>query len=1110
MKKIIALFVLHFLSAQLWAQEVPTMTVGGSKLDIHSMDVNVEVVGNVSSITYDMVFKNPMSSNTMAKVDFSIKDGQTLAGFATDVNGILTSAFSVEDKQNKVARGIVRKGDKPFIVTEIVKNKFIVQLEDVPASGKQRVVVRVYEELAMNKMAHSLLIPLSTTSQVDTFSSKVAVVSKGGIPMAKISNLGNLEFTKNKEIMLGKLTKKDVKLTGELLLNISLLEESQTAAFSDGHAYVYKTFNKPDREKPAPRTIDLYWDTSYSMKNRELDKELAFLNAYFQKYNNTSVTLIKFSNEIVSTESFKISGGNWNSLKEALENTIYDGGTSFNKLFEGSGSSEILMFSDGMKNMGRLQEKTNRDLFIIGSTVDTDHKGLRQLAAMSDGKYINLNALSIQEAMKFATTQSYKYLGFNTTRGVKGIDSYPNHNVQVGNDFSATFKNLTPADQITLHFGYGKEVVDYYQVLLSGNATDTNLAKGAFGIKQLNALNNSGESQIDAVVSTAKTYGLNSNETSFKVLRSAWDYVSYDVLPPFQYAAQYRSILNQNSGKVVVQNASTITGDVLEGNDAVRVITGQLTYENGEGIPGATVMIKNTSNGVATDEDGFYSIEAQTGDILVYSTMGYGDQEARIKLSPVMNIAFGYDEDADSDSSETTLGPVVITGQNIKKSEKSIGYAVDKIDKENFEQKSTGDVSRLLDGKSAGVQIVQTSGMSGSGTNVIVRNYSSIGGNNQALFIVDGVPFSNDTNATGGAFAALNGSSRAMDLDPNNIESVSVLKGLAATTLYGSLGRNGVVLITTKTGSSAPLGDERSNALVYSYDVNLKLLETKLKTSYIKTLSKITSVDEAYEVYLQQREKFSEYSAYFIDVFEFFRDKDEAIASRILSNVAEVDYEEHEQLRALAYKLEELSQYDNAIEVYEQIVRLRPADVQALRDLGLAYQETEQHEKAIIALEKANEILLSEEIDDDNLFTMFNREYNNVKRIAKAPEHEYVKTYNDLRIVVEWNNSNADLKLRVIDPKLEECSFENEKTILGGTLLESASLGSGPGEFTIKNAVKGDYYLHVDYSNKAIEIPTFVKVSVYKNFGSTEEKKNVKVIRLDRSYKNEMLTKVSF
>ena len=150
---------------------------------------------------------------------------------------------------------------------------------------------------------------------------------------------------------------------------------------------------------------------------------------------------------------------------------------------------------------------------------------------------------------------------------------------------------------------------------------------------------------------------------------------------------------------------------------------------------------------------------------------------------------------------DNELTEIVITTNNIKRAKKALGYAQAEIDGSELAQKAEQDATRAFTGKASGVQITQTSGVAGSGTNVVIRNYSSINGNNQALFIVDGVPYNNNTNAQGGAFQANNGSSRLLDLDPNNIESVSVLKGLAAATLYGSEGRNGVILITTKTAS---------------------------------------------------------------------------------------------------------------------------------------------------------------------------------------------------------------------------------------------------------------------------------------------------------------------
>jgi len=210
-------------------------------------------------------------------------------------------------------------------------------------------------------------------------------------------------------------------------------------------------------------------------------------------------------------------------------------------------------------------------------------------------------------------------------------------------------------------------------------------------------------------------------------------------------------------------------------------------------LPGANVIVKGTTNGTQTDFDGNFTLSnVNSTDILVISYVGFKTQEIPVGGQTAFTITLELDN---------TLEEVVVTAQGIKREKKALGYSIATVSGDELEQKPEADVTRALLGKASGVQITQTSGVAGSGTNVVIRNYSSIGGSNQALYIVDGVPFSNDTNSQGGAFAANNGSSRSLDLDPNNIESVSVLKGLAAATLYGSEGRNGVILITTKTGS---------------------------------------------------------------------------------------------------------------------------------------------------------------------------------------------------------------------------------------------------------------------------------------------------------------------
>lgn len=241
-------------------------------------------------------------------------------------------------------------------------------------------------------------------------------------------------------------------------------------------------------------------------------------------------------------------------------------------------------------------------------------------------------------------------------------------------------------------------------------------------------------------------------------------------------------------------------------------ISGTVTDQSGLPLPGATVLVKDTTNGTSTDFDGNYSINANQGETLVISFVGYTTKEVVIGASNTIDVQLNESAEA--------LDEVIVTAQGIKREKKALGYAVTTVGSEELEQKPEGDVARVLNGKSAGVQIVQQNGLSGSGTNIIIRGLSSFSSSNQALFIVDGVPFSTDTNSSGRQgdrndfVNGNNGSSRFLDLDPNSIESISVLKGLAASTLYGSEGRNGVILITTKAGTAGSNAKKKTDITI--------------------------------------------------------------------------------------------------------------------------------------------------------------------------------------------------------------------------------------------------------------------------------------------------------
>lgn len=238
-----------------------------------------------------------------------------------------------------------------------------------------------------------------------------------------------------------------------------------------------------------------------------------------------------------------------------------------------------------------------------------------------------------------------------------------------------------------------------------------------------------------------------------------------------------------------------------------KTITGNITDENNMPLPGVNIIVRGTTTGTQSDFDGNFSIRASVGQVIDFSYVGYHSQQINVIASTsAINIQMVVDAEE--------LDAVIVTALGIRKEKKALGYAVTALSSSDLEQRASGDLTRVLQGKAAGVDIITASGLSGAGTSINIRGLISTG-NNQPLFVVDGVPFNSVTNGTG-----LSGTSRSLDIDPNNIESVNVLKGLSASALYGSEGRNGVIVITTKAGSSSSFNRRNEITVTASTFVN--------------------------------------------------------------------------------------------------------------------------------------------------------------------------------------------------------------------------------------------------------------------------------------------------
>ena len=230
-------------------------------------------------------------------------------------------------------------------------------------------------------------------------------------------------------------------------------------------------------------------------------------------------------------------------------------------------------------------------------------------------------------------------------------------------------------------------------------------------------------------------------------------------------------------------------------NTVKKTIRGKVYDNNGEPVIGATIKVVGTSVGTITDFDGLFSLETYEGSPLEISYVGFKTQKVTAKAGKPLDITLREDS--------KVLNEVVVTALGIKREKKMLGYAVQ--DLKGDEVNPTGDpsITSALEGKVAGMQLNTSATGLGGSTKITIRGNSSLTDNNQPLWIVDGVPFSDQGNSSAGFYGGLDRGGSAVDINPNDIESISVLKGPNAAALYGSRAGNGVILITTKKGSKS-------------------------------------------------------------------------------------------------------------------------------------------------------------------------------------------------------------------------------------------------------------------------------------------------------------------
>ena len=515
-------------------------------------------------------------------------------------------------------------------------------------------------------------------------------------------------------------------------------------------------------------------------------------------------------------------------------------------------------------------------------------------------------------------------------------------------------------------------------------------------------------------------------------------------------------------------------------------------------LVGATVKIKGKNTFTLTNINGEFAIAAKKGETLWISYVGKQAEKIRIENQEELIVFLANDKNSVLDevvvkSKITKEDDVVETGYG-KVDKKKLGYAVKVIKSENF-NKSAYTLSQALQGKFGPM-----------------RGGGSINLKSGPLIIVDGFPLAKDRPSQ---------AVKGIDMiDPNNVESVTVLKGLAATNRYGSEGNAGVILIATKTFSSNKKINKPVNATLlrdntYAENVESITDASLYKLPYIQEYKNFKTFQEVYAHYLIEREKHFKNPLFFINTAEYIALwGNKKLATKVLTNVLEITKNDVSLLRLTAYKLEEHQDYLFAKKIYKKTQELRPRESQVYRDLAQIYIKTDAYEKALVIYKniynkkyKGVDFSGLQKIITNELKHLVTTKADEINTLGLSKNYKVSSEINT-RIVVEWNDNDASFELQFVNPQKKFFKWTHTKSSDGLRLFNERKQGFQIEEFLLDHTAKGKWIINIENKRQNYKKPIALKYTIYKNYGKSTESKETKVLILNNLKGKQMLGKI--
>ncbi|MBX2828571.1 MAG: TonB-dependent receptor plug domain-containing protein [Flavobacteriaceae bacterium] len=508
------------------------------------------------------------------------------------------------------------------------------------------------------------------------------------------------------------------------------------------------------------------------------------------------------------------------------------------------------------------------------------------------------------------------------------------------------------------------------------------------------------------------------------------------------------------------------------------------------------ITTEETENRMIPKADGTYRIAAHSGDVLMVSAFGKILKRIELNDNKVVNLWI----DGGVEKLEEVLikkkrdiaesEEEVQTGLE-KRTRRKLGYAAGTLEEEEIKTYAT--LADALRGKLAGVFVGDDLGFVQIGGRI-----TSNRGSRNALVVLDGAPLAKDTRVEGLA-------------TPQTVASITVLKGMAATTLYGTEGRNGVIIITTK----AALRNETKIEARNLYKGEKLERQKPPKPSYILELETLSGSKEKYDKYLNQREAYWEHPLYLTDVYEYMSNVDISLALQIAYSALDREDSSLDILRALLITSYKLGHYQLSLDVAYTTLINYPQQTQSYLDLALAYKTLGNYPEALNRFLAVENGTANPALDFTHIAPIAQNEIRDLVAnhgdkmdLSNVPMELREQKKLKSRIVVDWSNRDAEFVLTFINP--DGLYYRWVHTLTNEELIENEVLhGFSQKEFEIDGGNLGEWVVNINYlGNKILdkEVPSLIKCRVTHDYGTPEERTEQRVVRLYKEGSNEQLT----